>query len=91
MNVLEKEYSDEEYEACLTEIYGTVKICGIAFDSGYALRELDPTAFDCTMFDMPTIYICGECDAEFEEDDKDEAEECCKEEKDFRDKLAKDE
>lgn len=35
----------EEFQDMITEEYGTIKICGIEFDAGRILRELDPVAF----------------------------------------------
>ena len=49
---------DKMYEEYLTEIYGTVSVCGMEYDAGRALRELDPTAFRCGMSE----YEC-ECGA----------------------------
>ena len=77
MNVYEKELTDEQYEEKLNEIYGTVQICGMEFNSARALKELDPIAFWCGQADEPIIYCCGKCDAEYP-DDEDAAEECCK-------------
>lgn len=39
--------TDSEYEEILTEIYGTVQVCGQTFDSGSILVDADPTAFRC--------------------------------------------
>lgn len=78
MNAYEKEKSESEYIDYLNEIYGEVKICGMAFDSGYVLKELDPIAFHCGLSDMPILWACGECDKVYE-DDQESAEECCKE------------
>lgn len=78
MNAKQIELTEKEYEQKLNEIYGTVDICGQTFDAGYALRLLDPTAFDCGMADEPEVWECGECDAEY--DNETDAEECCQEE-----------
>lgn len=75
VRIIEK--TEEEYEQMLDDIYGEVEICGMTFSSGRALRELDPTAFRCGLCDEPTMYECGECGAQFE--DEDEAEKCCEE------------
>ena len=72
-----KEVSEDDYEAELDDIYGDVEICGMIFSSGRALRELDPIAFNCGISDKPDIWICGECNSEYETED--EAEERCKE------------
>jgi len=78
MNTYEIEKSDDQFQDELNELYGTVTICGMTFDQGSALRELDPIAFRCALADEPIKYGCGECNAEYE--DQEEAEECCKEE-----------
>ena len=78
MNIYEKELDDDTFEEQLNEVYGNVDICGYSFPAGQALRELDPTAFDCGIADRPPIFCCGECNIEFEEPE--EAETCCKEE-----------
>lgn len=75
MNAIQIELTDDEYEQMLTDIYGTISICGLEYEAGYALRELDPTAFSCRMADEPEKWKCSECDAEF--DNEEEAEECC--------------
>ena len=80
MNATQKEYDDREYEDRLTDIFGEVQICGMTFDSGRALHELDPIAFNCARNDEEIVWICGECNAEYETED--EAEECCKPDED---------
>jgi hypothetical protein len=76
MNSRQKELTEDQYEEMLTEIYGVVDVCGYKFDAGRVLRELDPTAFRCGMADEPEVFVCGECDAEY--DNETDAEECCK-------------
>ena len=78
MNIIEVEKSEHEFADELTDVYGVIEICGMKFDSGHALRELDPIAFRCAMSDQPLQYDCGECGKRFEEDEQDEAELCCK-------------
>lgn len=78
MNIQEIEKSEKEFEEYLDEIYGDVEICGMKFSSGRALKELDPIAFRCAMSDEPFHYRCGECNKEYEEDELEEAEECCR-------------
>ena len=78
MYIREVEKSESEYEEMLNDIYGTVEICGMTFDSGRALKELDPIAFRCGMSDLPLQYQCTECDKIYNEDDEPEAEACCK-------------
>jgi hypothetical protein len=44
--------NDEKiYADYLTELYGVVNICGIDYDAGYALYDVDPTAFRVGMAD----------------------------------------
>ncbi len=76
---IEFEMSDDEYRDMLTELYGTVSICGMTFDAGYALEQLDEVAFRCGKSDyeseQPSSWECGECGESF--DDEEDAEECC--------------
>jgi hypothetical protein len=37
--------SDDAFQAILDDSFPAVSICGIVFDAGYALRKLDPIAF----------------------------------------------
>lgn len=76
VRAIEIELTEEEFRDKLDEIYGTVEICGMTFDSGRALQELDPIAFRCALSDEPIRWKCGECDLEYDEEE--EAEECCK-------------
>ena len=46
--------SDSEYADVLTDIYGTVSVCGQTFDAGDALKDLDPTAVSYTHLTLPT-------------------------------------
>lgn len=78
MNAYEITKDEQEYEDMLNDTYGTVDICGMTFDQGTVLKELDPTAFRCGLADEEIQYGCGECDTVYDEED--EAEECCKEE-----------
>lgn len=81
MEAYEKEidWDEDEYEKLLNDYYGSVSICGMShFEQGTMLREVDPTAFDTFMADhqpKKLIWVCSECDSEYE--DEDEAEECC--------------
>jgi len=43
--------TEDQFEDYLTELYGKVDICGVEYNSGYALRELDPIAFDVAYSD----------------------------------------
>jgi hypothetical protein len=80
MNAKLKEYDDREFAQHLNDQYGDVKICGLSYGQGDALREIDPTAFDTMMADVPGVWICDECGKEYE--DEDEANECCKPDED---------
>lgn len=37
----------ERYNEMLDEVYGDVTICGYTYDSSYALKEVDPIAYQC--------------------------------------------
>jgi len=80
MNAIDKsEITDDQWEEVLDELYGTVEICGMTFNSGRALKELDRVAFDCGKNDYEDgnrKWECGECGDEYENED--DAEECCK-------------
>lgn len=75
MNAQEITKDERDFEQELNEVYGTVEICGMTFDQGTALKELDPVAFRCALADQDIRYKCGECEKEF--DDEDEANACC--------------
>ena len=79
-NYEEIELTDDEYEQQLNDAYGPVDICGMTFDAGRALRELDPIAFRCGLADEPQRWRCLGCGKIYEEED--EAAECCYEEED---------
>jgi len=57
-----REYTDSEFEEYLDEIYGDVNICGIAYSSGRALKEIDPIAFNCAMSEHEELDECPDCD-----------------------------
>lgn len=76
MRAKEVEKDEKQFEERLNDIWGTVQICGYTFDQGTALKELDPTAFDCALSDEPIQWECDECGEVF--DDEDDADECCK-------------
>ena len=46
-------YSDalEMYNEYLNDCNPTIKLCGIEFDPAYALKELDPIAYNCGFSD----------------------------------------
>ena len=43
--------AEERYEELLDEVYGTVTIAGIEFDTGRVFKAMDPIAFRCGMLD----------------------------------------
>jgi len=54
---------EDEFLEYLNEIYGPVKICGLEYPAGQALKEVDPTAFRVGMADE-------ECTCDEEEEDE---------------------
>jgi hypothetical protein len=71
-------YTEDSFEDMLNDNYGDVEICGMSFQQGTALKELDPIAFNCSMNDSQEytdVYICPLCGAEHE--DEEEAKFCC--------------
>jgi hypothetical protein len=77
----EDKYTEDTYMDMLDDIYGDVEICGMTYNAGYALKELDPIAFRCGMSDMQeyeTIYQCPICGTDHEE--YEDALYCCQEE-----------
>jgi hypothetical protein len=78
-----EKYTEDDYDDMLNETYGTVDICGYTYDSAYALKELDPTAYNCGFADYQEeedVYICPICGEEY--DDEDDALYCCQDEDD---------
>ncbi len=65
----EVELSDEEWEEMLNEIYAVVDVCGQSFNAGYALKLLDPVAFDHSKGDYESSLTDEFCDALENEDD----------------------
>lgn len=43
--------SEDDYEAYINEVCEEVEVCGYTYEAGYALKNLDPTAFRCGMVD----------------------------------------
>uniref|UniRef100_A0A6M3LYE6 Uncharacterized protein n=1 Tax=viral metagenome TaxID=1070528 RepID=A0A6M3LYE6_9ZZZZ len=77
MNAVEIEITEDDFEEQLNELYPPAQICGITFDAGRILKELDPIAFRCYLHDSEqSKWECGKCGEQYEEED--EAEECCK-------------
>jgi hypothetical protein len=81
MNPIEIEPELDEDEAIdqLNEIYGEVDVCGIKYDAGYLLKEVDPIAFEQARGDledsMEHKWECGNCGEQY--DSEDEAGDCC--------------
>lgn len=73
-----KEYTEDEVEGFITEWCEPCVVGELIFDAGRVLRELDPIAFRCSFADMPEIWVCGNCDTEYNTED--EANECCNDE-----------
>lgn len=76
-----EKYSEDDYRNMLDDIYGDVNICGINYNAGYALEQIDPIAFNVGFSDYQeeeTIYLCPICNSEYE--DEEEAKYCCQEE-----------
>ena len=46
-DIVDREYSEDDYEEMLNDIYDTVKIGALEYEPGRVLREVDPIAFDC--------------------------------------------
>ena len=83
MNAIEIEstISDDDYAKVLNELYGLVEICGVEFQSGYVLQELDPTAFACALSDYASENVQYKCDKCGEVHDKQfDANDCCTDE-----------
>jgi len=75
-----REITEDEYEEYLNEAWGIVDVCGLPFDAGTILMELDPTAFRCGLADYeselePIEWECGVCGTVF--DNESEADDCC--------------
>lgn len=78
-----EDYTDQ-YEEMFDEIYGEVNIAGYTYDTSYALKELDPTAYRCGLLDYVDSLnliegyecpLCGEVCEDF-----DDALYCCQDE-----------
>lgn len=54
--VTESEIEDM-YDDMLNDVYGPVNICGIDYDAGQALSEVDPTAYRVGMADYESDLI----------------------------------
>lgn len=60
--------TDSEYANMLTEIYGTVEVCGQTFDQGDLFQDADPTAFRCGKGEEE-MRIQGELKEQLERED----------------------
>ena len=78
---IEYEIDDDEFRDYLDGIFGDVDVCGFTYGPGYALQELDPTAFRCAKLDYESehgnMWQCSKCDEVY--DTEAEAEDCCTE------------
>ena len=54
--------SDDEYDEMLDDVYGDVEICGMNYSSSQALKELDPTAYNCGKGDYESNYDLNNCE-----------------------------
>lgn len=57
---------EKQYEEMLSEVYGTIQICGYDYDAADALKSVDPTAFRCGLSDFSAEYIEVEVFENFE-------------------------
>ena len=46
-DIVDSEYSEDDYEGLLNEIEPTVKIGSLEYESGTVLKAVDPIAFEC--------------------------------------------
>ena len=46
-DIVDCEYTADNYEELLDELYGTITIGTSEYNAGYILRKVDPIAFDC--------------------------------------------
>jgi hypothetical protein len=73
-----EKYTESDYNMMLDECYPDCTIAGQTFTTSYALKELDPIAYQCGFNDYQeyeTVYICPIC--EHEQEDEDSAKFCC--------------
>ena len=82
-HIIREQYSEEEYDNFLDEVYGDVDIAGYTYRTSQILKEVDSIAYRCGFLeyqDEIDIYICPVCEAEYENED--EALYCCQEKED---------
>lgn len=53
---LHYEVPDEEYDQMLDDCYGDIDVCGSTYSASYALKNLDPTAYNCGKSDFDSSY-----------------------------------
>ena len=46
-DIVDSEYSEDDYEGLLNEIESTVKIGSLEYEPGTVLKAVDPIAFEC--------------------------------------------
>ena len=54
---LDRNDNMEEYEEMLDSLYGEVTVANMTFSTSYALKELDPIAFNCGHSDFNSELI----------------------------------
>lgn len=77
MNAELKEWTEDEISEWLDEAFEPVELAGMTIHAS-DMKTIDPIMFRCCAADMEDVWTCGECDAEYSEED--DANECCKEE-----------
>ncbi len=72
------ELTDEQYDESLDDAFGEVAIAGMKYSTSYALKNLDPTAYQCGKADYEDTldhkFECVICGEVF--DNEEDAEEC---------------
>ena len=46
-DIVDEEYTDDDYEQLLTDCYGTLEVGEFEWDAGEVLRAMDEVAFEC--------------------------------------------
>lgn len=75
MKAYQKEWLEEEIENKLNKKFGIIEICGLPYPSGSVLREISPTMFAKFVINLPTLWVCSECQLEYQIES--DAECCC--------------
>ena len=72
------ELTDEQYDESLDDAFGEVTIAGMKYSTSYALKNLDPTAYQCGKADYEDTldhkFECAICGDVF--DHEEDTEEC---------------